>query len=150
MPCCIRIGKFTNTVLEPIMANAQDRVEGKLRIGIHLGDVIIEHDDVFGDGVNIASRLQAIADPGGIYVSESVQKAIRSRTDIQMQFLAEVGLKNVDYLVKTYSLQGPGLPVTPLAKIKELSITDSSRKSLEAMFTPSPNTSLCSIITSPK
>lgn len=113
-----------------IQEHAQDRVEGKLRIGIHLGDVIIEHNDVFGDGVNIASRLQAIADPGGIYVSESVQKAIRSRTDIQMQFLAEVGLKNVDYPVKTYSLQGPGLPLTPLSKIKEISFTDSTRKKL--------------------
>ena len=109
---------------------AQDRVEGKLRIGIHLGDVIIENNDVFGDGVNIASRLQAIADPGGIYVSESVQKAIRSRTDIQMLYLAEVGLKNVDYPVKTYALQGPGLPVTPLSKIKELSFTDSQRRTV--------------------
>ena len=107
---------------------AQDRVEGKLRIGIHLGDVIIENNDVFGDGVNIASRLQAIADPGGIYISESVQKAIRSRTDIQMLYLAEVGLKNVDYPVKTYSLQGQGLPVTPLSKIKDLSFTDSKNK----------------------
>ncbi|RKZ03359.1 hypothetical protein DRQ25_17845 [Candidatus Fermentibacteria bacterium] len=100
---------------------AEDRVEGKLRIGIHLGDVIIEHDDVFGDGVNIASRLQAIADSGGIYVSESVQKAIRSRSDIQMRYLTKVRLKNVDYRVKTYSLQGQGLPVTPATKIKELS-----------------------------
>ncbi len=108
-----------------IQEQAQERVEGKLRIGIHLGDIIIEHDDVFGDGVNIASRLQHIADPGGIYISESVQKALRSRTDLKMQYLTEVGLKNVDYPVKTYSLQGPGLPVTSSAKIKEISVADS-------------------------
>jgi adenylate cyclase len=119
-----------------IQKHAEDRVEGKLRIGIHLGDVIIEHDDVFGDGVNIASRLQTIADPGGIYVSESVQKAIRSRTDIQMLYLAEVGLKNVGYPVKTYSLQGHGLPVTPLSKIKDLSFTGSPRnKVLDSPYT---------------
>ena len=108
-----------------IQEGASERVEGKLRIGIHLGDVIIEHDDVFGDGVNIASRLQSIADPGGIYVSESVQNAIRNRTDVKMLFLAEVQLKNVDYPVKTYSLQMPGLPITPSSKIKELSSADS-------------------------
>jgi adenylate cyclase len=115
---------------------ASERVEGKLRIGIHLGDVIIEHNDVFGDGVNIASRLQAIADPGGIYVSESVQNAIRNRSDVQMQYLAEVQLKNVDYPIKTFSLQGSGLPITPLSKINELSSIDSlSKRAISSPYT---------------
>lgn len=52
------------------MAGAE--LGAKLRIGIHSGDVTIENEDVFGDGVNIASRLQSIADPGGIYISESI------------------------------------------------------------------------------
>ena len=59
----------------------------KLRIGIHLGEVVFEDADVFGDGVNLASRIQAIADPGGIYISESIQKSIRARSDIQSLYL---------------------------------------------------------------
>src|SRR5664279_6392639 len=51
----------------------------QLRIGIHLGEVIFENDDVFGDGVNIASRIQAIAPPGGIYISESVQHNVANK-----------------------------------------------------------------------
>ena len=58
-----------------IQKKARKELDGLLRIGIHLGDVTIENNDVFGDGVNIASRLQAIADPGGIYFSDSIQHA---------------------------------------------------------------------------
>ena len=81
-----------------------------LRIGIHLGEVLIENGDIFSDGVNIAARLQAIAEPGGIYLSESVQKATRGQTDIQTAYLGELRLKNIDYGVKTYALRGEGLP----------------------------------------
>jgi len=92
-----------------------------LRIGIHSGDITFKDEDVFGDGVNIASRLQSIADPGGIYISESIHKAIRGRGDIQAQYLGETQLKNVDYPVKTYALQGVGLPIPALNEEKQLS-----------------------------
>ena len=59
-------------------------LESKIRIGIHIGDVNTNDQDVFGEGVNIASRLQSIADPGGIYFSEDIQRLISSRTDIQL------------------------------------------------------------------
>jgi len=95
-------------------------LEYKLRIGIHLAEVVIKDNDVFGDGVNIASRLEAIADPGGIYISESVQKAIRSHAEIKARFLAEIELKNIDYPVKIYSLVGKGLPVPSQGKILKL------------------------------
>ena len=81
-----------------------------LRIGIHLGEIIVQDGDIYGDGVNIASRLQSIADPGGIYISDAVQNAIRSLTDIQVAYLGELQLKNVDYAIKTYALRGEGLP----------------------------------------
>ena len=103
------------------------QLEGKIRIGIHLGDVTIENQDVFGDGVNIASRLQSIADPGGIYISESTQKAIRARMDIPTQYLGEFQLKNVDYPVRTYSLKGDGLPIPSPDRIKKLTGTQPSR-----------------------
>ena len=56
---------------------ARGKLDAKLRIGIHLGDVTVEEDDVHGDGVNVASRLESIADAGGIYISESIEKAIQ-------------------------------------------------------------------------
>ena len=92
----------------------------KIRIGIHLGDITSENDDVFGDGVNISSRLQSIADPGGIYISDSVYQAIRGRSDIQAKFLADIQLKNVDHLIKTYYLLEDDLPVPSVDKISNL------------------------------
>lgn len=92
-----------------------------LRIGIHLGEVLVEDGDIFSDGVNIAFRLQSIAEPGGIYLSESVQKAIRGQTDIHTVYLGELQLKNVDYQVKTYALSGEGLPPVMNGLVKRLS-----------------------------
>ena len=60
-----------------IQETARAKLDGKLRIGIHLGDITIENEDVYGDGVNVASRLESIADPGGIYISESIEKVWR-------------------------------------------------------------------------
>jgi len=94
--------------------------EEDIRIGIHLGDITIENDDVYGDGVNVASRLESIADPGGIYISESIEKAMRGQHDIQAKYLGEIKLKNVDYDVRTYALQGVGLPVPAIGEDKEL------------------------------
>jgi TolB-like protein/cytochrome c-type biogenesis protein CcmH/NrfG len=103
-----------------IQKQASIDLDAKIRIGIHLGDITLENHDVFGDGVNIASRLQSIADPGGIYISESVFNAIRSRKDIQSQYLGEVKLKNVNYPFKTYYLKGNGLPIPSKNRIDEL------------------------------
>jgi class 3 adenylate cyclase len=99
---------------------ARSTLGAKLRIGIHLGDVTIENEDVFGDGVNIASRLQSIADPGGIYISESIYEAIRAKQDIHCELLGDIQLKNVDHLVKTYYLRAKGLPKPSVKKRKEL------------------------------
>jgi adenylate cyclase len=73
-----------------------------LRIGIHLGEVIFEDNDVFGDGVNIASRIQAIAGPGEIYISEAVYNNVFNKRDIVTQFIKEETLKNVREPVKIY------------------------------------------------
>lgn len=94
-----------------IQKSARAELDAKLRIGIHLGDVQLEDNDVYGDGVNVASRLESIADPGGIYISESIEKAIRGQTNIQATDLGEIRLKNVDYGVRIYAIQGVGLPL---------------------------------------
>jgi len=80
----------------------------KLRIGIHLGEVVFEDNDVFGDGVNIASRLQALAPIGGIWVSESVHKNVSNKKEINCRFIKEELLKNVKEPVRIYEVYVEG------------------------------------------
>ncbi len=80
----------------------------KLRIGIHLGEVVFEDNDVFGDGVNIASRLQALAPIGGTWVSESVYKNVSNKKEITTEFIREEILKNVSEPVKIYEVRVEG------------------------------------------
>lgn len=105
----------TECALE-IQSSLQDDPELNLRIGIHIGDVIFDEGDIFGEGVNVASRLEPLAEPGGIYVSERVYDDIRNKPDFETVFLGEQSLKNVDHPVKVYALAGEGLP-TPSPEI---------------------------------
>ena len=77
----------------------------KLRIGIHLGEVVFEDNDVFGDGVNIASRIQALAPIGGIWISESVHKNISNKKGVDSKFVCEEILKNVKEPVRIYEVR---------------------------------------------
>ncbi len=81
----------------------------KLRIGVHLGDVVFENEDVFGDGVNIASRIQAIAPIGGIYISEAVHNNIANKTEISSKFVRAETLKNVREPVRIYEVSSYSL-----------------------------------------
>ena len=76
-------------------AELRDDPELRLRIGIHVGDVVHSGDTVLGDGVNIASRIHALAEPGGICVSAIVYDEIRNKPGIRMRDLGEKKLKNV-------------------------------------------------------
>lgn len=73
-----------------------------LRIGINLGDVIIEGDDIYGDGVNIAARLEPLAEPGGICISSIVNESIGNRIDIRFQDGGEIGVKNIDRPIRVW------------------------------------------------
>ena len=75
-----------------------------LRIGIHLGEVVFEHNDVFGDGVNIASRIQSVANPGSIFISETVYHNIINKKNFNAAFVKEEKLKNVKEPVKMYEV----------------------------------------------
>ena len=77
----------------------------KLRIGIHLGEVLFEENDVFGDGVNIASRLQTLAPSGGIWISEAVNKIISNKKEFKTRFIGEEVLKNVKEPVQIYEVE---------------------------------------------
>lgn len=68
----------------------------EFRIGVNLGDVVIDGDDIHGDGVNVAARLEGVAEPGGVYVSEAVYEQVRDRIELPFQDLGERRLKNID------------------------------------------------------
>ena len=72
------------------------------RIGINLGDVIIDEDDIYGDGVNVAARLEALAEPGGVYVSGTVHDHVRDRLPFVFEDLGEQRVKNIARPVRIY------------------------------------------------
>jgi class 3 adenylate cyclase len=76
------------------------------RIGLHLGDVIVDEYNVFGDGVNIAARLEQLADPGGILVSEAVYQQVKAHTELPFEPLGTRELKNIDQPIRVYRV-GP-------------------------------------------
>ena len=73
-----------------------------LQIGINLGDVIIENDDIYGDGVNIAARLEPLAEPGGICVSSIVHESVGNRIDVRFQDGGDVSVKNIDRPIRVW------------------------------------------------
>jgi TolB-like protein/Flp pilus assembly protein TadD len=75
-----------------------------LRIGINLGDVMVQGDDIFGDGVNVAARLEALAEPGGIAVSRVVRDQIRDKLPYPFEDRGELSVKNIARPVRVYSL----------------------------------------------
>ena len=74
-----------------------------LRIGINLGDVIIESDDIYGDGVNVAARLEALAEPGGICVSSVVHESIGNRIDVRFRDGGDISVKNIDRPIRIWT-----------------------------------------------
>ena len=103
--CAIEIQRGMIERNEPV---AQDqRIE--LRIGIHVGDIITEEGDIFGDGVNIAARLESIAQPGGICISDDAYRQVRGKLDANFQDVGEQQLKNIARPVRVYKLQPVGV-----------------------------------------
>src|SRR6195256_3323026 len=83
----------------------------EFRMGIHLGDVVEESDgDLMGDGVNIAARLEGIAEPGGICLSEDAYRQVRARLDLSVSDLGSTQLKNIAEPIRVYSLQVGAAP----------------------------------------
>jgi adenylate cyclase len=77
----------------------------ELRIGIHVGDIIIDEDDIFGDGVNIAARLEGIAAPGGICISDDAQRQIRGKLDVALDDMGLQELKNIAEPMRSWRLR---------------------------------------------
>jgi len=83
----------------------------EFRIGIHVGDIIIEDNDIFGDGVNIAARLEGVAQPGGICISDDAYRQVRGRLDANFQDTGEQELKNIARPVRVYRFPPSDLAV---------------------------------------
>jgi len=76
----------------------------EFRVGVNVGDVIVEGDDIYGDGVNVTSRLESVADPGGITVSQAVRDHVGNRLDLAFEDRGEEKLKNIEKPVHVYSV----------------------------------------------
>ena len=109
--CAIEIQQF----LHDYNLSSPEEWKIRLRIGIHLGDVLHDKSDVFGDAVNIASRIEPLAEPGGICVSEQVYAQVRNKLRLPLSTLGKRDLKNVGVPVEVYRVEvpwGKGTPAT--------------------------------------
>jgi adenylate cyclase len=95
--------------LQQTMAKENAAVPAELRIefrvGIHVGDIIIDEQDIFGDGVNIAARLEGIAAPGGVCISDDAQRQIRGKVDVLFEDMGPQALKNISEPMRSWRLQ---------------------------------------------
>jgi adenylate cyclase len=82
----------------------------EFRIGINVGDVVVEDGDIFGDGVNVAARLEGLAEPGGICVSARVQEDVAGRLDLTFDDMGEQALKNIARPVRVYRIRARATP----------------------------------------
>jgi len=97
----------------------------RFRIGINLGDVIVEDGDIFGDGVNVAARLEALAEPGGICISRTARDQIRDRLPYQFEDLGEQNVKNIARPVRVYALHSEAIASLAAASVPPASISQS-------------------------
>jgi class 3 adenylate cyclase len=99
--------QFQIRINDLTIGDAEDR-RIAFRVGINIGDVIVEPHDIFGDGVNIAARLESIAEPGGIRISSAAYDQVRGKVGVEFADLGEQHLKNIALPVRAYAVGGPG------------------------------------------
>jgi adenylate cyclase len=100
--CAIEMQRAAHVINEPIPL--ERRLE--LRIGVNLGDVIVDGDDIFGDGVNIAARLQALAEPGTVCISQTVYEHVGKKLEFRYRPLGSHRVKNIAEPVRAYAVEG--------------------------------------------
>src|SRR5215469_8934685 len=103
--CAVEMQRASRAINDPLPPDR--RLE--LRIGVNLGDVIVDGDDIFGDGVNIAARLEALAEPGTVCISQTVYDQVRNKLDLNYRPLGSHRVKNIADPVRAYAV---GLPAT--------------------------------------
>ena len=85
-------------------AGGPDDSRIQFRIGINVGDIIVEGDDIYGDGVNVAARIQALADPGGIYISRGAAEQVRDKVSIKIETGGEQTVKNIARPIEVFCI----------------------------------------------
>ncbi len=88
------------------------------RIGINIGDIIVEEDDIYGDGVNVAARLEGLAEPGGICVRRNVRNQVRDKLDLDFEDLGEIEVKNIARPIRVFRVLLDGSKIASLASAK--------------------------------
>jgi adenylate cyclase len=130
--------QFQSRVDELTIEDAEDR-RIAFRVGINIGDVIVEPHDIFGDGVNIAARLEGIAEPGGICISASAYEQVQGKVGVEFADLGEQNLKNIDRPVRAYKVVRNGtVPATQTERARQgaLSTPRRSMGRIGARLTP--------------
>jgi class 3 adenylate cyclase len=107
------------TVWQETMAGHPQSADTRIdfRIGVNLGDIIIDGDDTFGDGVNIAARLEALAEPGGICISGAAHDQVRDKLDLTFEDIGDQQVKNIARPVHVYRIQSDAKAAPPAASL---------------------------------
>src|SRR5215831_16060826 len=113
--------QFQTRIKELTIDDAQDGLIS-FRVGINIGDVIVEPQDIFGDGVNIAARLESIAEPGGICISSYAYDQVQGKVGVEFADLGEQTVKNISRPVRVFALSSSAIAALPAFS----SIADSS------------------------
>jgi adenylate cyclase len=105
--CAVELQQAMSAAGSSNDGNDQKRKTILLRIGVNLGDVIVEGSDLYGDGVNIAARLEALAEPGSICISAKVRDEVQGKIDVKLEDMGEVALKNMERPVHVFKISLP-------------------------------------------
>ena len=104
----VRCAAATQQEIERRNADLPEPRRMLFRIGINLGDVVVGGDNLFGDGVNVAARLESVAEPGGVCISGAVHDQVRNKVDLSFDDLGERSLKNIGYPVRVFGVRRDG------------------------------------------
>ncbi len=128
--CAIAIQEFFAEVNE---GSAEEHAI-QMRFGIHLGDVVVDAGDYLGDGVNIAARLEPLAEPGGICISDTVYQNVVGRIDAEFEDLGQFDLKNIERSVHIYRLPPPNdVPVPAVAAKRDPGILNADAPAIAVL-----------------
>src|SRR5499425_2818628 len=104
----VRAAVQFQTRIKELTINEEEDKRVAFRVGVNIGDVIVEPHDIFGDGVNIAARLEGIAEPGGICISSSAYDQVQGKVGVEFTDLSEQNLKNIALPVRAYAVVRDG------------------------------------------
>lgn len=132
----VRAALDVQTELAGYNSDRPDETRMLFRIGINLGDVIVEGDDIYGDGVNVAARLQASASAGGIVISNTVYDQVRNKVAVGFECLGQLQVKNIEGGVLSYAVRigeekAPAAPAKPFVEPVYPAATQATARSID-------------------